>query len=49
LSAISRPPRFLPKGGKHIVTSKSGALEQQDAIKRRIGGRRDSSISASSA
>jgi 5-methyltetrahydropteroyltriglutamate--homocysteine methyltransferase len=34
------PLRFLPKGGKQIVlglvTSKSGALEQKDAIKRRI-------------
>jgi 5-methyltetrahydropteroyltriglutamate--homocysteine methyltransferase len=34
------PLRFLPKGGKQVVlglvTSKSGALEQKDAIKRRI-------------
>jgi uncharacterized protein YbaR (Trm112 family) len=40
LSSISRPPRFLPKGGKHIVlglvTPKSGALKQKDTIKRRI-------------
>src|SRR5262249_52437795 len=34
------PLRFLPKGNKRVVmgfvTSKSGALEGQDAIKRRI-------------
>src|ERR1019366_5065961 len=36
----SEPLRFLPKGGKRVVlglvTSKSGALESKDELKRRI-------------